>query len=211
MLTLYPTFHNMPFHLMSSVITFPCSLINFHHIPSRADISSNPPVLLTEPYYECTSTFYSALNNAIGIASGNTSTFFPLGVAFLLPLMYLYLKIIGYVPPKEEYTKDEKEEAINVLATNILRSRDGKTRAMTRNGAIVSLSKDLLKVAKEAPGYPDSDDEDSDDSDDDKESGMKPKSKIPIKASFEIDEGDVRSSKTSQSHGGYVKNPLANR
>ncbi len=148
--------------------------------------------MLTEPYFECTSTFYEALNNAIGIASGNTSTFFPIFVAMLLPLMYLYLKIIGYVPPKEEYTKEEKEEALDILLTNILRVRDGKTRAMPKHGPFVNLANDLVKISTEAPGYPDSDDSDDEDPDSDDEEpnkNNKNKRNKSTKSQFNIEAG----------------------
>ena len=105
---------------------------------------------LTESYYECTSDTISALNNAIGIANGNTATFFPIFVGFFLPLIYLYLKLIGFVHPKEEYSKEEKEEALDSLVTNILRVRDGHSHFTLKNAEFDKLAKVLVKLAAEA-------------------------------------------------------------
>lgn len=75
--------------------------------PYWMNFQITPPVTLTETYFQCTDTWISSTISAIGIANGNTATLLPIGVLMILPLMYLYLKWIGYAPPKEEYSQDE--------------------------------------------------------------------------------------------------------
>ncbi len=117
---------------------------------------------LTQDYYECYSGDRAALINAVGVAVGNTSLAVPFIVIMCLPFIYMILVLIKQVPPPDEYSKDEKEEAIETLATLLLRMRDGKTRGVKANGVLVTLTKELISAAKEENGIPDSDDEDSD-------------------------------------------------
>ena len=104
------------------------------------------PVSLNENYLICKNNIYNAILAAFGIAQGNVQTAAPIILGALLPVIYLYLKMIGYVPPKIEYTPEEMQVAINELALQIVRARDGKTRAMKKNGLLVQLSGELLKV-----------------------------------------------------------------
>ena len=80
-------------------------LINW--IFDRSTLAVTPPVTLTENYFECTNNWHTSLLGAVGISFGNTSSLVPLVALLLLPLIYFYLKSIGFVPPIEEYTKDE--------------------------------------------------------------------------------------------------------
>lgn len=124
------------------------------------DKLEEPPVQLTQTYYECYPSSYNALFAAFGIASGNTSLAVPLIVTMLLPLLYLLLMSIDQVPPKEEYTDPDKAQVIEMLSILLLRLRDGKTRGVKKNGLLVRLTKELISAAKEEGGFPDSDDED---------------------------------------------------
>lgn len=80
--------------------------------------------MLTQDYYKCTEYTYSALFNAVGIASGNVATVIPVAVVFLLPVMFMFMSAIGQIPPKEEYRKEEKDDAIEALAKQLLRVRE---------------------------------------------------------------------------------------
>ncbi len=111
-----------------------------------------PPADLTEAYFECTSDIFTALNNAIGIASGNTSTFFPIFLSCFLPVIYLYLKIIGHVHIKEEYSKEEREKAMEIFATNVLRARDGKSDISGKNQDFAKFAELLVKLAGQPSG-----------------------------------------------------------
>ncbi len=100
--------------------------------------------------------------NAVGVAMGNTSLAVPFVVFLCLPFIYIILVIIKQVPPPEEYSNEEKDEALQTFATLLLRMRDGKTRGIKSNGVLVQMTKELITAAKEEAGYPDSDDEESD-------------------------------------------------
>ncbi len=117
---------------------------------------------MTESYYECFSSDRDAMLNAVGVAMGNTSLAVPFVVFLCLPFIYIILVIIKQVPPPEEYSNEEKDEALQTFATLLLRMRDGKTRGIKSNGVLVQMTKELITAAKEEAGYPDSDDEESD-------------------------------------------------
>ena len=84
-------------------------------------LANNPPVILTQPYYECNNNWQTSLLNAVGISYGNTSAIVPMIILILLPLIYFYLQSIGYSPPIEEYTKEEKENALEEVAIQLMR------------------------------------------------------------------------------------------
>jgi hypothetical protein len=130
---------------------------------------NNPPVALTQNYYECFSSKRDALLNAVGVAMGNTSLAVPFVVFLCLPIIYILLVIIQQVPPPAEYSKDEKDQALETFATLLLRMRDGKTRGIKQQGVLISLTKELIIAAKQEAGFPDSDDEESDEEDFDEE------------------------------------------
>ena len=75
----------------------------------------------------------------------------------------MWLKFIGFVPPKEEYSEQDMLLATNLLAVQILRFRDGRVRGMQKMRNIEGLTKELLQAALIHGGYPDSDDSNSDD------------------------------------------------
>lgn len=65
----------------------------------------------------------------------------PLLVVVLLPLTYLWLSTFGYVQPKPEYNDDELKRAVDIMFTQVLRSRDGKTRGMKKLKIINGLTR----------------------------------------------------------------------
>jgi hypothetical protein len=131
-------------------------------------IISNPPVEIVESYYECTMTPYDSMFNAIGVAGGNIGIAVPLIMFFCLPLMYGWMKITGTVQPQPEYEKIEKEAALDLLALQLLRIRDGRVRGMKVGGELLKVGKELVSAAHKADGgYPDSDDSDSNSDDED--------------------------------------------
>ena len=125
------------------------------------NIIHNPPTPIVEDYYECVLKPTDALINAAGIASGNMSVITPLAMLGLLPLIYLWLTLTGNVKPKPEYTKDDKEMALDYLALQILRVRDNRIRGIKQDGYLMNFSHELIKAADTADGqYVDSDDSD---------------------------------------------------
>lgn len=74
--------------------------------------------------------------------------------------------ICGQVPPPDEFTTKEKNEAIEVLSILLLRLRDRKTRGFKKRGLFPKLYREIEIAAQEYVGrYSDSDDE-SDEEDD---------------------------------------------
>lgn len=124
-----------------------------------AKLVASPPVQFTQIYYECYDNTQSAIVAAIGIAQGNTQTFLPFFVVLALPILYFILVVIREVPPKAEYKEQEKTEVSEILSLLMLRLRDGKTRGVKKNGVLMGLAKEMIAMAKEEGGYPDSDDE----------------------------------------------------
>lgn len=129
-------------------------------------IVSNPPVEIIENYYECTMLPYDSMFNALGVAGGNIGIAVPIIVMCCLPFMYGWLKLTGNVQPAPEYEKHEKEAALDLLALQLLRIRDGRVRGMKAEGELQKIGKELVLAARKADGgYPDSDDSFSDDDD----------------------------------------------
>ena len=104
-----------------------------------------------------------ALTNAAGIASGNAAVGVPIMMFMMLPLLYLWLQMSGHAQPRPEYEKKEKEDALNLLAIQLLRIRDSRVRGMPKSGILVGFGEELIRAAQHADGmFVDSDDSDSD-------------------------------------------------
>jgi len=128
----------------------------------------NPPVQIVEDYYECTMLPYDAMFNAIGVAGGNIGIAVPVIMFCCLPLLYAWLKLTGNVQAQPEYEKLEKEAALDLLALQLLRIRDGRVRGMKKGGELLKVGRDLVLSAQKADGgLPDSDDSESDDDEED--------------------------------------------
>jgi hypothetical protein len=107
---------------------------------------NNPPVQFTQTYYECYQSSGPAFVTAVGVASGNVQIFVPIVMFGLLPFLYFVLVAVRQVPPKEEYRKDDKQIAVEILGLLLLRIRDGKTRGIKRNGVLQALAKGILQL-----------------------------------------------------------------
>jgi hypothetical protein len=88
-------------------------------------IASTPPIDLIEPYLKCHRTVWSALQDAMGIVSGNITAISPL---IMLALFYLYY--YGYVRMKGDkqdvtYSKRELEAIFHFFTFNLALARDG--------------------------------------------------------------------------------------
>ncbi len=124
-------------------------------------LQRNPPEAISETYFECFPTVSSTLLNALGVASGNTSLAMTLFFFAVLPVLYLILAVLSQIPPKEEYSVEEKEQATELLSIILLRIRDGKSRGIQKSGVLTKLAHELMAAAQihEAEAA-DSDDED---------------------------------------------------
>jgi hypothetical protein len=100
------------------------------------------PVPLTESYYKCKPYESDILFYAIGIASGNTSSFAPLIIILLLPILYLYLKITNqaYVDPHSQY---EKEMAQLEFISKLLDIRDNGGIDDNQNSVLQKIVQEL--------------------------------------------------------------------
>lgn len=95
---------------------------------------SNPPFLLVQDYYECTTSTNDAIIDSLGIAVGNASFWAPLLLTLTLPAMYLFLNYYKDAPSsKLEYNDDEMEEAARHIGLLLLRVRDGKFQSYEAN------------------------------------------------------------------------------
>jgi hypothetical protein len=108
-----------------------------------------PPVQFTQIYYECYQDSTSAFITALGVASGNVQIFIPISVFLILPFLYCILVAIRQVPPREEYKKNERSEVSDILSLLLLRIRDGKTRAIKKNGVLQALAKGKVDSANQ--------------------------------------------------------------
>lgn len=126
-----------------------------------------------------------------------------------MPLVYIYLKLIGEVPPKAEYEKKEYEASLQAFANVMLRLRDGKTRNLNKNGVLNKLVRELKKAATVQGGYPDSDDDsdDDDDNDSDDESDSDDEKSISLanpNEKFGLHNVFKRSNSVSRERGGSM-------
>ena len=165
----------------------------------------NPPTPIVENYFECTLSNVDAFNNAIGIASGNTSAYMPVIVLLLLPFIYILLKVFNVPLPKEEYHEDEYKQVGQLVMKSLLRASDQKTRGMKRNGIIMKLAKELQRVDMHgSTDRKDSDDSDSEDSSDGGSGagaagGSGPGSGVGRRKSTHLEEGRGRSGRRKSS------------
>ena len=125
------------------------------------------PTQLTESYYECHLSETDAVSNAIGIASGNTSTVVPVVIMALLPLIYLWLKAMNIPMPNKEYSDDDMKGEMEVFIKTILRAKNRKTRGMKKHGVLLKLVKEYENAVKN--GSADTDDSDDSEEEDDDE------------------------------------------
>lgn len=178
----------------------------------RSQLAQTSPVQLTQSYFKCYPTSSSAFFNALGIASGNTQLAVPLIVVLLLPMLYGFLSLINYVPPKEEYNKLDREEALDVFAMLLLRLRDGKTRGIKPKGVLMSLIKEMVSAAKEEGGFPDSDDEEEyEDEEVKNRKSSSDKKAAPKPAAGKMDSDDEYDDADNGEDYGYEDDVEANR
>lgn len=116
--------------------------------------ASNPPSPLVEPYYKCVNYPANSISNAVGVASGNASTwvcrilyflsllcfsshpflfFFlsgiivPIGAFIVLPLMYLYLRLVGVTAKVSDEEEEEKlKEVLKQMAEEYIANKNAK-------------------------------------------------------------------------------------
>jgi len=115
-------------------------------------LSRTPPVPLVQPYFKCTYTWENALSTGIGIANGVSLVLISLFAIVGFPLMVSAFEYLGYIQPKatlgDEYNAEDKAMALDELALQLLRIRDGDKRGIAPGGQLEELVKDLINTAK---------------------------------------------------------------
>jgi hypothetical protein len=61
--------------------------------PGRDLLASNPPTELTENYYECRTSWQTALFNAVGVSLANVSLAVSVAGLLLVPFVFLLLEV----------------------------------------------------------------------------------------------------------------------
>lgn len=128
-----------------------CTASGIYSIPSAQfqRLIETPPARVTEKYYKCSPFIQDAFNDAVGIGSGNASTLVPVLFALLLPALYMWLDYVGHIQSAPEYDETEKEETMEHLLNQLLRAKEGKTRAMKATSPVLQLHQAMDAVTKE--------------------------------------------------------------
>lgn len=109
--------------------------------PYWNSLVETPPTTLTENYFECRNTVFTALSNSIGIATGNTASLSPIAVILVLYLFGMMQYMTGrYVA--RTYSSEERDDAIQGLAMQLLMMRDRRLPA-DPNGVLYNLIREL--------------------------------------------------------------------
>eukprot|EP01035_Chromulina_nebulosa_P017996 gene17996-23634_t len=122
---------------------------NTFNSPNWNDLASSPPTLLTESYFRCTPFVLTALESAVGIANGNTSTVMPFLIFVLIPSIYILLSKYGLLR-QESYTKQQKDATLNDLAILLLKLRDLEKK--NPNAITDPVLKNLLNAVNSSSG-----------------------------------------------------------
>ena len=62
-------------------------------------------------------------------------------------MTYVWLSTFGYVQPRPEYKEEELKRAVDIMFTQVLRARDGKTRGMKKLKLINGLTQGMSSEA----------------------------------------------------------------
>lgn len=94
-------------------------------VVDTAALARNEPTALVEKYYNCRDYPLEAFWYATALAFGDTGTVTPLVLLVLLPLMYLYVRLMGYNLKRDEYSVMAQEEVMGDIAMELLRIKNG--------------------------------------------------------------------------------------
>jgi hypothetical protein len=114
-----------------------------------AKLKKNPPTALNYGYYKCRNTVFGAAQQAIGIANGINIAVTTVSGFILLPLFVFLMQKCGFLfIPSDgfRYPPEDTQLAVNELALQILRIRDGEP--VKSSGPVESLALDLLNIAR---------------------------------------------------------------
>ena len=110
-------------------------------------LEDNTFATLVESYYQCTATWFTAINNAIGIATGTANNFSANGLLFiaysLLLVRYIAGKVCGVKQAPAPVAEDEDDEFDETVIGQVRRTRELKLQNMKLREE-VNLLTDLL-------------------------------------------------------------------
>jgi len=118
------------------------------------NIQENPPVPLLESYYHCTTTPVKAFATALGLAYGLLGFAMQTFALILLPVLVYAMEFSGVLQTHshlgDEYDADDKRVALDELALQLLRIRDGDMRGFVPDGELVRFTKEFIANSKAA-------------------------------------------------------------
>ncbi len=110
-------------------------------------LEDNTFATLVESYYQCTATWFTAINNAIGIATGTANNFSANGLLFIaysvLLARYIAGKVCGVKQAPAPVAEDEDDEFDETVIGQVRRTRELKLQNMKLREE-VNLLTDLL-------------------------------------------------------------------
>jgi len=127
-------YYSVPFGSCNNTFTIPLS--------AQRKLKSIPPEPLTESYFECRNEVVVAINNAFGIAMGNTSAALPVVVFLVLSFYVLYSSARSIEAPRT-YSSGERSDALDFLAFNMLLARDKRYKG-DPDGVLMKLTNELV-------------------------------------------------------------------
>ncbi len=132
---LTPDFYQPPDGLIACTDTF--------NTPNFEALADKPPAVLQEAYYKCYSYKSDALINAQGVASGNAALAGPILLLALIPICFVYLKMIGQMPEPEKYSEEETDKALKEFIVLLLSARDKDYSRVPPNGIVAKIVNEL--------------------------------------------------------------------
>jgi hypothetical protein len=177
---------------------------------SQEKLKNNPPVELSEVYYNCRNSERTVFADSIGVAAGAMGLYVPLLVFMTLLLLRAYSRHKRQTVAST-YSKDEQQEVLNFLAFNLLLARDGKYELETDEykSIVHQLRTELGKRAAIRRFYAD----DNEEADSSEVSKSKSKSSEDVELSAVNNHGDLKSltkaqAKRAAEKVSYISNPM---
>mmetsp|Transcript_1783 Transcript_1783/g.3069 ORF Transcript_1783/g.3069 Transcript_1783/m.3069 type:complete len:865 (+) Transcript_1783:117-2711(+) len=111
-----------------------------------SELGKNPPVALTENYYECHNNLETAILDGVSLSFGNASFWGPIVLISSLPLLFLILYICGARNALEKHSEGDCEDAAEELMELLLEVHEGD-RSRVRPGGLVEQLVEELTIA----------------------------------------------------------------
>lgn len=96
---------------------------------THQNLLNEAPTLFTERYFECVMIPADAINESIGLASGNATTLVPIAFLILLPLVYIFLHLTNGMRHADPFSPEDVRDTVKVIALGILETRESISKA----------------------------------------------------------------------------------